>query len=208
VSSITSTTHFNWLPPQSAYSQLQAQRAQRAADNSDFLDTASSLAGSFSDAMSSQYDGVANLAADAAAKRLGIALPSQSDSSTTSSSSSDSSSSSSSSSVSTNTVPDPVASMNDYLNTLDQILNGTSSVVSQTQSEISSAGSAQGALDNMLDGANIGGTSSATENEIADGISGLASSAQNQISSDGNMFSTIDRIINTTVAPSNVDVTA
>jgi hypothetical protein len=98
--------------------------------------------------------------------------------------------------------------MNDYMNTLDQILNGTSSVVSQTQSDISSAGSAQGALDNMLDGANIGGTSSATENEIADGISGLASSAQNQISSDGNMFTTIDRIINTAVAPSNVDVTA
>ena len=77
MSSIRST-HFNWLPQQSAYSQLQTQRAQFAAAN-DSLNTGSALAGSFSDAMSSQYAGIANLAADAAAKRLGIALPSQSE---------------------------------------------------------------------------------------------------------------------------------
>jgi hypothetical protein len=197
--------HFNWLPQQSAYSQLQTQRAQFAAANSDFLNNASALAGSFSDAMSSQYSGIANLAADAAATRLGITLPSQSDSSTTgtasssSSSSSTASSSTASSSTDSSSTPDPVASMNDYMNTLNQIINGTSGVVSQTQSAIASAGSAQNALANMLDGANFGSTSTASVNQIIDGTAGLASSAQNQISSDGNMFTTIDRIINSKV---------
>jgi hypothetical protein len=203
MSSIPST-HFNWLPQPSAYNQMQAQRAQRDADNSDFLDTASSLAGSFSDAMSSQYDGIANLAADAAAKRLGITLPSQSSTDTTSASSSSASSTDSSSSSDSSSA---TASSADYMKTINQIIDGTADLTSQTQSEISSAGSAQNAIANMLDGANLGGTPSATVDQIADGTAGLANSAQNQMSSDGNMFSTIDRIINASVEPTSVNMT-
>ena len=94
------------------------------------------------------------------------------------------------------------------MNTINQIISGTSDITSQTQSAISSAGDAQNAIANMIDGANIGGTPSATVNQIIDGTATLENSAANEISSDGNMFSTIDRIINTSVAPASVDVTA
>ena len=214
MSSIPSATHFNWLPQQSAYSQLTAQREQRASDNSDFLDEASSFANSFTGAMADQYSGVANLAADAAATRLGITLPSQSSTnstgttSTTDASSSSTSSTDPSSTDTSSTSDSSTASVSDYMNTINQIISGTSDITSQTQSAISSAGDAQNAIANMIDGANIGGTPSATVNQIIDGTATLENSAANEISSDGNMFSTIDRIINTSVAPASVDVTA
>jgi hypothetical protein len=97
--------------------------------------------------------------------------------------------------------------MNNYLKSLNQMLNGTASITSRTNSAISSAGSAQAAMANILDGANIGGTSSATVSQIANGTASLVRSAQSKISADGNMFTTIDRIINTRVAPSTVSVT-
>jgi hypothetical protein len=199
------TMHFSWLPQQSAWNQLQAQRAQRRADNQNLLAYSAALASSFNDAMTNQYAGIANLAADAAAKRLGIALPSGAGAANTSGDASKSSTSASNPSASST---DPVAGMNDYLNNLDQILNGTADVVSNAQSAISSAGSAQAALANMIDGANIGGNASATVSQIINGTAGLASSAKNKISADGNMFTTIDRIINSTVTPSSVNVTA
>ena len=87
------------------------------------------------------------------------------------------------------------------------MLNGTASITSQTNSAISSAGSAQAAIANILDGANIGGTSSVTVSQIANGTASLVRSAQSKISADGNMFTTIDRIINTKVAPPTIGIT-
>jgi hypothetical protein len=179
---------------------LQVQHARLKAANQDMADYAASVAGAINDAMSNQYSGIANLAADAAAKRLGIALPSQANTATKSTS--NTSTSSSSASV------DHVASMNAYLKNLNQILNGTTNLTSQTQSAISAAGNAQAAIANIIDGANIGATPSATVSQIISGTASLASSAQRRISSDGNMFTTIDRIINTSVAPRTVNVSA
>jgi hypothetical protein len=66
----------------------------------------------------------------------------------------------------------------------------------------------QNALANILDGANIGGPPTATVSQIINGTAGLVTTAQNQLSADGNMFSTIDRIINSAVAPLKVNTTA
>ena len=196
-----SSIQFNWNPRLSAYNQLQVQHARLKAANQDISDYAASVAGAINDAMSNQYSGIANLAADAAAKRLGIALPSQANTATKNPSNTSSTSSSS-------TSVDHVASMNAYLKNLNQILNGTTSLTSQTQSAISAAGNAQAAIANIIDGANIGATPSATVSQIISGTASLASSAQRRISSDGNMFTTIDRIINTSVAPRTVNVSA
>jgi hypothetical protein len=197
---VMSIARYNWNPAVSTYNQLQSQRLQRRAANQGLADYSASVAGSINDAMSSQYAGIANLAADAAAKRLGIALPSQSNAATKSTSSTSSKQTSASSA-------DHVASMNNYLKSLNQMLNGTASIASQTKSAISSAGSAQAAIANILDGANIGGTSSVTVSQIANGTASLVRSAQSKISADGNMFTTIDRIINTKVAAPTVGVT-
>ena len=45
--------------------------------------------------------------------------------------------------------------MNDYIKTLNRILNGTADLTTQTHRRSQSAGSAQAAIANMLDGANI-----------------------------------------------------
>ncbi len=198
--SLISTTHFNWLPQQSIYNQMQLQRIKRNIANQDLADYSAAVTGSFNNAMANQYSGIANLAAQAAAKRLGITLPSQADTGTTSKSNAPST-----------PAPSPVdhvAAMNDYLKSLNQMLNGTASVASQARSAITSAGNAQAAIANMLDGAHIGGTSSATVSQIINGTAGLANSASSKMSADGNMFSTIDRIINSAVAPMSVNVTA
>jgi hypothetical protein len=75
--SATQTARINWTPKVSAWDQMQAQRARRAAANAHFINVTSLAASSFSDAMTNQAVGTASLAALAAAKRLGIALPSQ-----------------------------------------------------------------------------------------------------------------------------------
>src|SRR5262249_44553475 len=64
-----------------------------------YSDADSSLADAFSTAAGNQLDGTVNLASDAAAKRLGITLPSSSSSSTSSTTSSPSSSTSTASST-------------------------------------------------------------------------------------------------------------
>ncbi|MGH6741624.1 MAG: hypothetical protein ACREDY_21820, partial [Bradyrhizobium sp.] len=167
---VMSVVRYNWNPAVSTYNQLQTQRLQRKAVNQSMADYSASVAGSINDAMSSQYAGIANLAADAAAKRLGIKLPSQSNTATNSASST-------SSKPSLTSSVDHVASMNNYIKSLNQMINGTAEIASQAKSGISSAGSAQAAIANILDGANIGGTSSATVSQIASGTASLVRSA-------------------------------
>jgi hypothetical protein len=65
-----SSSRFNWVQTPSAWQQMQNWYAQRKAANQEFLDNMSAVSDAFSGAITTQFSGAANLAAQAAIDRL------------------------------------------------------------------------------------------------------------------------------------------
>ena len=162
---------------QAGQKQITDQVIGSAADG-----TAPDYTSSFSDAAATYYTGIANLSAQAAAKRLGITLPSSSNANSASASSSSRSSPSNTS---------PTASPIDYVKTINEMVNGISGVVASAKSAITSSGSAQSAITNIIYGVKA------------------PTPPQSTTSADGNVLGSIDRIISgLTPSKSVVNVTA
>lgn len=143
--------------------------------------TAPDYSASFTDAAATFYTGVANLSAQAAAKRLGIKLSSSSGTTASAGAASRSSSSNAKSTASTT----------DYVKIVNEMANGISGVVASAKAAIASSGSAQAAITNMIYGVKT------------------PAAPQPTAGADGNVLGTIDRIISgLTPSKSVVNVTA